>query len=112
MINLPKETINIFCTICFTPHHVIHLNDRNTGDLRVSSLVVPLAQVIWSFVKLEYYPEELLDAVTLTLSSNSSKYDGKAVSNVLWALARRGPVPSTPAMLDSVALELGPRAKV
>ena len=71
-----------------------------------------LAQVTWSFVKLEYYPEALLDAVTLILRSSSAKYDGKGLSNILWALARRGHVPATTAMLEAVALELGPRAKV
>lgn len=69
-------------------------------------------QATWSFVKLEYYPEVLLDAVTRVLTQQSAAYDGKALSNVLWALARHGPLPATPAMLKAVAAELGPRAKV
>ena len=69
-------------------------------------------QATWSFVKLEYYPEALLDAVTRALTQQSAAYDGKALSNVLWALARHGPLPATPAMLKAVAAELGPRAKV
>lgn len=84
----------------------------NFGEPRVQELGSFGAQVIWSFVKLEYYPESLLDAATLTLASSSAKYDGKGLSNILWALARRGPVPATQAMLDSVSTELGPRAKV
>lgn len=63
-------------------------------------------------MKLEYYPEELLYAVSHALTQQSARYDGKALSNVLWALARHGPGPATPAMLNAVAAELGPRAKV
>ena len=69
-------------------------------------------QATWSFVKLEYYPESLLEAVTLSLTQHSAAYDGKALSNVLWALARYGSIPASQAMLTAVAVELGPRAKV
>ena len=63
-------------------------------------------------MKLEYYPESLLEAVTLSLTQHSAAYDGKALSNVLWALARYGSIPASQAMLAAVAVELGPRAKV
>ena len=69
-------------------------------------------QVTWSFVKLDYYPEELLSQVTRALTRGSAQYDGKLLSNVLWALGRNGPGPGTPEMLQAVAAELVPRVKV
>ena len=86
--------------------------DVNARVQRIRQGDSHIAQVTWSFVKLEYYPEALLDAVTLILASSSAKYDDKGLSNMLWALARWGPVPASNAMLEAVALELGPRAKV
>ena len=69
-------------------------------------------QVTWSFVKLEYYPDELLDSVARVLAQRSPQFDGKAVSNILWALARRGPGPGVEAMLKAVAADLTTRSKV
>lgn len=69
-------------------------------------------QVAWSFAKLDYFPEELLDRVTAIAEQRSAQFDGKSLANVMWALGKRGPRPGTQAMLAAVAGDTNRKAKV